>query len=73
MRLVTRVHEWLADHVSWVQYPNVRAEQRRSLLWKYDMPWYLRMWLVVLGLWLIGFSAVVLFFLGVLFWAAFTA
>lgn len=22
--LVTRIHEWLADRVSWIQYPNVR-------------------------------------------------
>lgn len=73
MRLVTRAHEWLADHVSWVQYPNVRAENGRSFGWKYEMPWYQRMWLVVMGLGLIGFSAVALFFLGVLFWAIFTA
>lgn len=73
MRLVTRVHEWLADHVSWVQYPDVRAGNRRSLFWKYEMPWYQRMGLVVMGLGLIGVSAVALFFLGLLFWAAFTA
>lgn len=73
MRLVTRVHEWLADHVSWVQYPNVRAEHGRSLFWKYEMPWYQRMGLVVMGLGLIGISAVALFFLGILFLAAVTA
>lgn len=28
MNLVTRVHEWLADHVSWVQYPHVRASRK---------------------------------------------
>lgn len=73
MRLVTRAHEWLADHVSWVQYPDVRAERGRSLFWKYEMPWYQRMWLVVMGFGLIGFSAIAMFFLGVLFWAIFTA
>lgn len=73
MRLVTRVHEWLADRVSWVQYPNVRAEHGRSLFWKYEMPWYQRMGLVVMGLGLIGISVVALFFLGILFLAAVTA
>lgn len=34
MRLKTRIHEWMADHVSWVQYPNVREyrKPRRSYL-----------------------------------------
>lgn len=73
MRLVTRAHEWLADRVSWVQYPNVRAEHGRSLVWKYEMPWYQRMALVVMGVGLIGVSAIALFFLGVLFWAVLTA
>lgn len=73
MRLVTRAHEWLADHVSWVQYPNVRAEHGRSLFWKYEIPWYQRMALAVMGFGLIGVSAIALFFLGVLFLAAFTA
>lgn len=27
MNLATRIHEWLADHVSWVQYPHVRASR----------------------------------------------
>jgi hypothetical protein len=23
MRLKTRIHEWLADHFEWIQYPNI--------------------------------------------------
>jgi hypothetical protein len=26
MRLRTRLHEWLADRVTWVQYPDLRKE-----------------------------------------------
>ena len=73
MRLITRAHEWLAAHVSWVQYPNVRAMPRRSLFWKYEMPWYQRMALAVMGFGLIGVSAIALFFLGVLVLAAIAA
>ncbi len=31
MRLTTRIHEWLAERVSWIQYPNVTMlpERRR--------------------------------------------
>lgn len=32
-----RLHEWLADHVRFIQYPGVQDESRR-LYWKYPMP-----------------------------------
>lgn len=35
MRLVTRVHEWLADNVSWIQYPNVHLLPQRRIGWRY--------------------------------------
>lgn len=53
--ITTRMHEWAADHFSFVQYPNVRpadrstAEASSSLRWKYQMPWYERMGLAVLS------------------------
>jgi hypothetical protein len=28
--MLYRVHEWLADHVSWVQYPNQRVMPARE-------------------------------------------
>jgi RsiW-degrading membrane proteinase PrsW (M82 family) len=40
MRLKTRIHEWLARNVSWIQYPNVtllperRRFSLRNLTWK---------------------------------------
>ena len=27
MSLKTKIHEWLADHVNWVQYPNVHVSR----------------------------------------------
>lgn len=30
MRITTRVHEWLAEHVPWVQYPDARFQQQRE-------------------------------------------
>jgi len=37
MRLKTRIHEWLADHVSWVQYPTYKREYSPSLLYRYQV------------------------------------
>lgn len=47
-------HEWLADHVGWVQYPNVRQispqPKRRRLAFKTQMPLSTRITLALLGL-----------------------
>ncbi len=40
MRLKTRIHEWLADRISWVQYPRMtpmRRDPRRSLYWRWSV------------------------------------
>lgn len=40
MRLKTRVHEWLADHVDWVQYPRIapaRRRQHRTLAYRWSV------------------------------------
>lgn len=37
MRLQVRIHEWLADRISWVQYPKVRPAapvQASPSLWR---------------------------------------
>ena len=46
LSMKVRVHEWLADRVSWVQYPDLRKEHQRqlhpqpSLWWRYKrMTW----------------------------------
>ncbi|WP_150811202.1 hypothetical protein [Pandoraea sputorum] len=46
-----RVHEWLADRVSWVQYPNIRAVSPNAkrapiLRFSVQMPWSTRVMLV---------------------------
>jgi hypothetical protein len=35
MRLTTRIHEWLADRYSWIQYPDARFPQERRLRFRY--------------------------------------
>ena len=51
MKLVFRAQEWLADRVSWVQYPNVRMvspkrPSRPATFWTNRMPFGYRIMLV---------------------------
>jgi len=51
MRLQHRAQEWLADRVSWVQYPNVRQIGRKSpRFFRHAMPASTRITLALLGL-----------------------
>lgn len=34
MRVTTRIHEWFADRLPWVQYPDARFPQERKFLYK---------------------------------------
>lgn len=34
MRITTRIHEFLADHISWVQYPEIRQSHRSPSLYR---------------------------------------
>jgi hypothetical protein len=72
MNIVQRAHEWLADHVSWVQYPRI-TPMRRVSFFKTQMPWPTRVALVLFGSTTLVICAIALFFLGLLFWAALTA
>lgn len=38
MRFVFRAHEWLADHISWVQYPKPRIQSQSG----HAHGWWLR-------------------------------
>lgn len=69
MTYVERVHTWLADRLSWVQYPRVSPFQRRYPFFKTAMPWPTRVGLVLFGLVVLAVCAVAMFFLGLLFWA----
>ncbi len=52
MRLKTRMHEWLAAHISWIQYPNVTLiPVRRSRL--RDLSGKQRAWLCISCAWLL--------------------
>ena len=66
-------HEWLADHVGWVQYPNIRLVSKpikpkaRPPLFKHAMPAGTRVALTLLSLMLLAIlipaMAAALFFL----------
>lgn len=66
--LVTRVHEWLADHVSWIQYP------RRSTFTQADPrpsePTSPLLWLLTIipVPFLYAMPLVLVIYLGVMYW-----
>lgn len=62
-----RLQEWLADHVSWVQYPGVTSSPRP--LFAHEMPWSTRAMLVLFGLIGLVLSLIALGFLGLFFWS----
>lgn len=73
MKLHTRIHEWLADRISWVQYPDVRAEgasPRFGLRWSHTMPTSTRLFIAAMSLLLLGVAIplfLALLFAGYLF------
>jgi hypothetical protein len=73
MTYTERAQEWLADRVKWVQYPQIRSSRIKRHLFLNQMPGPLRIGLVLYGVAALVVCAVVLFFLGLLFWAIFTA
>ena len=76
MDLKDRVHEWLADNFDGIQYPHIKripewAQPEKKSLFKHQMPLSVRMFTVIASIGVLAFCAVVLFFLGVFFWAIF--
>lgn len=58
MKLRLSAHEWLADHVSWVQYPNVKLvspkkKTARKPFFRHSMPAGTRVTLVLMSLMLL--------------------
>lgn len=70
-----RVQEWLADRISWVQYPQIRplSTNARRRLFATDMHWTTRVLLVMSSLAVLGVAIVVLSGVGLIVWAAITA
>jgi hypothetical protein len=69
--IVYRAHEWIADHVSWVQYPDVSGP--RAPIFKNEMPWWRRLALIIFGFAVLVLCAIAAFFLLLLLWAVVTA
>ena len=71
MKWTTRVHEWLADRFSFIQYPNVRRDfsvsgtPPRPIFFKHQMPWPARLLLIVTSMATILLCIAVLGVLGV--------
>lgn len=59
MRVTRRVHEWLAERVPWIQYPDARFPQERKLLFKIrsmaakvqNLTWKQKGWLLFALFW----------------------
>jgi hypothetical protein len=70
-----RVREWLADRYRWAQYPRQRfiPKQAPPPFFQHQMPLYLRFGLIVFSLPALIVAAIALAFVGLLFWAIFTA
>lgn len=73
MTLTERAQEWLADRVTWVQYPQIRRSPIKRTLFLNQMPGALRAGLVLYGVVTLAACAIVLFFVGLIFWAILTA
>jgi hypothetical protein len=73
MSILFRVQDWLADRVSWVQYPQIRRLSPRRALFRHAMPWPTRVLLILVGTSTLLACAIALFFLGLLAWATITA
>ena len=67
MKLSHRLQEWLADRVSWIQYPNLTITDKPTPKIEKKANWLLAgwlfifsSWLMLIGLTLLGFSLFVL-------------
>jgi hypothetical protein len=53
MRVTTRIHEWFAERVPWVQYPDARFPQERKLLFRLrNLTGKQRWWVVFAIFWI---------------------
>lgn len=75
MNRAQRIHCWLADRLTWVQYPDVRPLSRpaRLAFFRNQMPAPVRVALVLFGVLAGAASLFMLGAAGLLIWAAITA
>jgi hypothetical protein len=71
LRFRFRFQEWLADRVSWVQYPNLSGP--RVTFWRNQMPLSTRAFLVLVGITALAVCVMLASALGLLAWAAISA
>lgn len=78
-----RIHEWLADHLPGVQYPQQRAEfipanraqdeKKPGIRFKYQMPWEKRLLIFSLAAVTLLITIPLLAFMGMVAWAFLTS
>ena len=75
MNFKLRAQEWLADRISWVQYPDIRplSANTRRRYFKTEMHWSTRVMLAMISTGVLAMSGAVLALVGLLAWAAITA
>lgn len=73
--MLLKLHEWLADHIKWVQYPGITTvgDKRRLFNWKYQMPIEQRFLIGVLSILAILAIFPILIALAVIGWAFFSS
>ena len=54
-----RAHEWLADHFSFIQYPRPILIYETPFF-STDMPWWLRLVLIIFGVIVIALASIVI-------------
>jgi hypothetical protein len=73
LSLAQRVQEWLADRVSWIQYPNVSIVRSKLPFWRYEFRPMTRFFFSLFFIfWIIVFSMVLIAMVIVL-WAFITS
>jgi hypothetical protein len=78
-----RIHEWLADHLPGVQYPEQRVEfipadhvpiaKKQGIRFKYQMPWEKRLLIFTLSIVTLLITIPLLAFMGLVAWAFLTS
>lgn len=77
MKLRTRIHEWLADRLPWVQYPRIQPANARtrqaSDVWAHSMYWPHRLGLALGGLALVVAGTALVVIAAFVAWSLFTS
>ncbi len=66
--LIFRLHEWAADHFSFIQYPRLTRVEPPKPFFKHQMPWYTRVQLIFFSLAALFAGLILLVITGLILW-----